>query len=70
MEITRGLKTLRQNTKHAPFSTKLVSSETNSLAVIRLWSLSTVSLRLLTNDFNLTRESNPIEITKVKLGLD
>ena len=35
-EITRGNKTLRQNTKHAPFSTKLVSSETNSLAVKRL----------------------------------
>ena len=29
-----------------------------------------VSLRLLTNDVNLTRESNPIEITKVTLGLD
>ena len=29
-----------------------------------------VSLRLLTNDVNLTRKSNPIEITKVKLGLD
>ena len=39
-----------------------------------MWSLSIVqlivSLRLLTNDVNRTRESNPIELTKVKLGLD
>ena len=37
-----------------------------------MWSLSTVivSLRLLTNDVNLTCESNPIELAKVKLSLD
>ena len=35
-----------------------------------MWSLSTVSLRLLTNDVYLTRESNPIELTKVKFSLD